>query len=32
MISIDVGVEYEGWVADAAITVALRPVSPVAES
>jgi methionyl aminopeptidase len=30
VISIDVGVEYEGWVADAAITVALRPVSPVA--
>jgi methionyl aminopeptidase len=30
LISIDVGVEYEGWVADAALTVALRPVSPVA--
>jgi methionyl aminopeptidase len=30
IISLDVGVEYEGWVADAAITVALRPVSPVA--
>jgi len=30
IISIDVGVEYEGWVADAAITVALRPVSQVA--
>jgi methionyl aminopeptidase len=30
LISLDVGVEYEGWVADAAITVALRPVSPVA--
>ena len=29
-ISLDVGVEYEGWVADAAVTVALRPVSPVA--
>ena len=30
MLSIDVGVEHDGWVADAAITVALRPVSPVA--
>jgi methionyl aminopeptidase len=30
VLSIDVGVEYEGWVADAALTVALRPVSPVA--
>ncbi len=30
VLSIDVGVEYEGWVADAAVTVALRPVSPVA--
>jgi methionyl aminopeptidase len=30
LISLDVGVEYEGWVADAALTVALRPVSPVA--
>lgn len=30
IISIDVGVEYQGWVADAAVTVALRPVSPVA--
>jgi methionyl aminopeptidase len=30
LISIDVGVEYQGWVADAALTVALRPVSPVA--
>ena len=30
LLSIDVGVEYEGWVADAALTVALRPVSPVA--
>jgi methionyl aminopeptidase len=29
-LSIDVGVEYEGWVADAALTVALRPVSPIA--
>src|SRR6266540_6548607 len=30
VLSLDVGVEYQGWVADAAITVALRPVSPVA--
>ena len=30
IISLDVGVEHEGWVADAAVTVALRPVSPVA--
>ena len=30
MLSIDVGVEYEGWVADAALTVALRPVTPTA--
>ncbi len=30
LLSIDVGVEYQGWVADAALTVALRPVSPVA--
>src|SRR4051794_11750372 len=30
VLSIDVGVEYRGWVADAAVTVALRPVSPVA--
>jgi methionyl aminopeptidase len=30
ILSIDVGVVYEGWVADAALTVALRPVSPVA--
>jgi len=30
VLSIDVGVELGGWVADAAITVALRPVSPVA--
>jgi methionyl aminopeptidase len=29
-LSIDVGVEYRGWVADAALTVALRPVSPIA--
>jgi methionyl aminopeptidase len=30
VLSLDVGVEYEGWVADAAVTVALRPVSPIA--
>jgi methionyl aminopeptidase len=29
VLSIDVGVEYGGWVADAAITIALRPVSQV---
>jgi methionyl aminopeptidase len=31
VISIDIGVTYEGWVADAAITYALEPVSPIAE-
>ncbi len=30
ILSIDVGVVYEGWVADAAITVPIGPVSPVA--
>ena len=30
VLSIDVGVVYDGWVADAALTVALRPVSPIA--
>jgi methionyl aminopeptidase len=30
VLSLDVGVELEGWVADAAVTVALRPVSPIA--
>jgi methionyl aminopeptidase len=30
VLSLDVGVEYGGWVADAAVTIALRPVSPVA--
>jgi methionyl aminopeptidase len=30
IVSLDVGVDYEGWVADAAITVALRPISAVA--
>src|SRR5918997_7108138 len=31
VISIDIGVTYEGWVADAAITYALEPATPVAE-
>ncbi len=31
VISIDIGVTYEGWVADAAITYALEPVTPIAE-
>jgi methionyl aminopeptidase len=30
VISIDIGVTYQGWVADAAITYALEPVLPVA--
>src|SRR3954468_7120766 len=30
VLSIDVGVEHGGWVADAAVTVALRPISPTA--
>ncbi len=30
VLSIDVGVEHQGWVADAALTVALRPVSAIA--
>ena len=30
LLSIDAGVVYDGWVADAAVTVALRPVTPVA--
>jgi methionyl aminopeptidase len=30
VLSLDVGVEHDGWVADAAVTVALRPVSPIA--
>src|SRR5256885_16911803 len=29
LISLDVGVEYEGWVADAAVTIGLRPISKV---
>ncbi|MEX0992530.1 MAG: type I methionyl aminopeptidase [Solirubrobacterales bacterium] len=29
LLSIDVGVEYEGWIGDAAITVPLRPASKV---
>ncbi len=32
IVSLDVGVIYEGWVADAAITVAVGQVSPVAQS
>jgi methionyl aminopeptidase len=31
VISIDIGVTYNGWVADAAITYALEPATPVAE-
>jgi methionyl aminopeptidase len=31
LISLDVGVTYEGWVADAAITVPVGPVGPDAE-
>jgi methionyl aminopeptidase len=31
LISLDVGVTYEGWVADAAITVAIGPVGPDAQ-
>jgi methionyl aminopeptidase len=30
ILSIDVGVELEGWIADAAVTVPIRPVAPVA--
>jgi methionyl aminopeptidase len=30
ILSIDVGVELDGWIADAALTVPVRPVSPVA--
>jgi methionyl aminopeptidase len=30
ILSLDVGVELDGWVGDAALTVPLRPVSPVA--
>jgi methionyl aminopeptidase len=30
VLSIDVGVERDGWIADAAITVPVRPISPVA--
>jgi methionyl aminopeptidase len=30
ILSIDVGVEHNGWVADAAMTVPVKPVSPVA--
>src|ERR671916_2372602 len=31
LISLDVGVTYEGWVADAAITVPIGPVGPDAQ-
>jgi methionyl aminopeptidase len=30
MLSIDVGVELDGWIADAAVTVPIRPITPVA--
>jgi methionyl aminopeptidase len=30
VLSVDVGVVHDGWVADAAVTIALRPVSRVA--
>jgi methionyl aminopeptidase len=30
ILSIDVGVELDGWIADAALTVPLRPISPIA--
>jgi methionyl aminopeptidase len=30
VLSLDVGVELDGWVADAALTVPIRPISPVA--
>jgi methionyl aminopeptidase len=30
ILSVDVGVELDGWVADAAVTVPIRPISPVA--
>ncbi len=30
ILSVDVGVELDGWIADAALTVAVRPLSPVA--
>src|SRR2546423_4933395 len=32
ILSIDVGVVLDGWVSDAAITVAIGPVSPIATS
>jgi methionyl aminopeptidase len=31
VISIDIGVTYEGWVADGAVTFAVGPVTPVAD-
>jgi methionyl aminopeptidase len=30
ILSVDVGVELDGWIADAALTVPVKPVSPVA--
>ena len=30
VISVDIGVTFEGWVADAAVTYALEPVTPIA--
>src|SRR5262245_55510394 len=30
VLSVDVGVEKDGWVADAAITIPVRPITPVA--
>jgi methionyl aminopeptidase len=30
ILSVDVGVERDGWIADAAVTVPVRPISPVA--
>jgi methionyl aminopeptidase len=30
VVSLDVGVELDGWIADAALTVPVRPISPVA--
>jgi methionyl aminopeptidase len=30
ILSIDVGVELDGWIADAAVTVPIRPVPPIA--
>jgi methionyl aminopeptidase len=30
VLSLDVGVELDGWIADAALTVPVRPISPIA--